>query len=154
MHYSFSGFCGFLLLLCLIGTLIDWAKEAFGDPVVEIKGSSVDTLTANSATSLNPYSRVVGDNVGQSNNMSHEKDNSEAISADTHENVFDGEHRVGLSSDNIQLLPNRRYTQCHVWSKIKGTKNTIFVRTEEGTEDCLLTGKCLTEICFPQPSAA
>ena len=132
MHYSFSGFCGFLLLLCLIGTLIDWAKEAFGDPVVEIKGSSVNTLTANSATSLNTYSRVVGDNVGQSNNMSHEKDNSEAISADTHENVFDGEHRVGLSSDNIQLLPNRRYTQCHVWSKIKGTKNTIFCENGGG----------------------
>ena len=90
-------------------------------------------MTANSATSLNTYSRVVGDNVGQSNNMSHEKDNSEATSADTHyENVFDGEHRVGLSSDNVQLLPNRQYTQCHVWSKIKGTKNTIFCENGGG----------------------
>ena len=127
MHYSFSGFCGFLLLLCLIGTLIDWAKEAFSDPFVETKGPHDNSMIANSATSLNTYSRVIGDSVGQSNSMSHKKDDSEATSADTHEDVDDVEHGVGLSSDNVQLLPNRQYTQCYVWSKIKGTKNTIFV---------------------------
>lgn len=112
---SFSGFCGFLFLLCLIGTFIDWAKEAFSDPTIETHVPSDNTLNAYRV----PSAKTSLHGVGQSNNVSHEKDVSEATSADTHEKVDDVEHGV-LNSDNVELLPSRRYTQCCVLSKVKG----------------------------------